>query len=94
MPSLWVLVLPRVPGKIHLDQRLLDRALAPPIALDDDRLKRLVELQRGDYRLDKIAASIAMGRGMQALRTAEQTLLFVSLMTKASTKQYITLSMR
>src|SRR6516164_6620489 len=26
---------------IHLDQRLFDRALAPPIALDDRRLERL-----------------------------------------------------
>src|SRR6266705_3200843 len=31
----------RYPGQIHLDQRLFDRALAPPIALDDRRLKRL-----------------------------------------------------
>src|SRR5262249_3750518 len=27
---------------IHLDQRLLDRALAPPIPLDDSRLERLL----------------------------------------------------
>src|SRR6516165_841162 len=31
----------RYPRQIHLDQRLLDRALAPPIALDDGRLERL-----------------------------------------------------
>src|SRR5262249_58711965 len=31
----------RYPGQIHLDQRLFDRALAPPIALDDRRLERL-----------------------------------------------------
>src|SRR5262249_35441835 len=30
----------RPPGQIHLDQRLLHRALAPPIALDDSRLER------------------------------------------------------
>src|SRR5262249_11658053 len=33
---------PRHPGQIHLDQRLLHRALAPPIALDDSRLERLL----------------------------------------------------
>src|SRR5262249_60894343 len=32
---------PRSPGQIHPDQRLFDRALAPPIALDDRRLERL-----------------------------------------------------
>src|SRR5262249_33312544 len=32
----------RYPGQIHLDQRLLHRALAPPIALDDSRLERLL----------------------------------------------------
>src|SRR5262249_58368912 len=32
----------RHPGQIHLDQRLLHRALAPPIALDDRRLERLL----------------------------------------------------
>src|SRR5215472_7152518 len=32
----------RYPGQIHLDQRLLDRALAPPIPLDDGRLERLL----------------------------------------------------
>src|SRR5215467_14041205 len=32
----------RHPGQIHLDQRLLHRALAPPIALDDSRLERLL----------------------------------------------------
>src|SRR5215831_3822584 len=32
----------RYPGEIHLDQRLLDRALAPPIPLDDGRLERLL----------------------------------------------------
>src|SRR5262249_26394616 len=32
----------RYPGQIHLDQRLFDRALAPPIALDDRRLERLL----------------------------------------------------
>ena len=32
----------RHPGQIHLDQRLLDRALAPPIPLDDGRLERLL----------------------------------------------------
>src|SRR5262245_50008490 len=31
----------RYPGQIHLDQRFFDRALAPPIALDDRRLERL-----------------------------------------------------
>src|SRR6516162_2281100 len=31
----------RYPGQIHLDQRLFDRALAPPIPLDDGRLERL-----------------------------------------------------
>src|SRR5262249_31389193 len=30
------------PGQIHLAQRLFDRALAPPIALDDRRLERLL----------------------------------------------------
>src|SRR5262249_855426 len=33
---------PRHPGQIHLDQRPLHRALAPPIALDDRRLERLL----------------------------------------------------
>jgi hypothetical protein len=28
-------------GKVHLDPRLLDRTLAPPIALDDRRLEGL-----------------------------------------------------
>src|SRR6516164_2680010 len=32
----------RHPGQIHLNQRLLHRALAPPIALDDSRLERLL----------------------------------------------------
>src|SRR5262249_20131595 len=32
----------RHPGQIHLNQRLLHRALAPPIALDDRRLERLL----------------------------------------------------
>src|SRR5262249_34373510 len=32
---------PRYPGQIHLDQRLFDRAPAPPIAFDDRRLERL-----------------------------------------------------
>src|SRR2546430_10351800 len=32
----------RHPGQIHLDQCLLDRALAPPIPLDDSRLERLL----------------------------------------------------
>src|SRR5262245_24769691 len=32
----------RHPGQIHLDQRLLHRALASPIALDDCRLERLL----------------------------------------------------
>ena len=31
----------RDPGQIHLDQSLLDRALAPPVALDDRRLEGL-----------------------------------------------------
>ena len=31
----------RDPGQIHLDQGLLDRALAPPVTLDDRRLERL-----------------------------------------------------
>jgi hypothetical protein len=32
-------------GQVHLDQRLLDRGLAPPVALDDRRLKgRLAQL--------------------------------------------------
>ena len=29
------------PGEVHLDQRLLDRALPPPVALDDRRLEGL-----------------------------------------------------
>ena len=32
----------RDPGQIHLDQGLLDRALAPPVALDDRRLEGLL----------------------------------------------------
>src|SRR5262249_44029913 len=32
----------RHPGQIHLDQRFLHRALAPPIALDNSRLERLL----------------------------------------------------
>src|SRR5262249_54394203 len=33
---------PRPPAQIHPDQRLLHRSLAPPIALDDSRLERLL----------------------------------------------------
>src|SRR5215469_8053830 len=36
-------VISRTPfNPLHLDQRLLDRALAPPIPLDDRRLERLL----------------------------------------------------
>src|SRR5215813_10746529 len=71
----------RYPGQIHLDQRFFDRALAPPIALDDRRLERLpAQLRNPQPHLTGLglqAALVVAGAGI-ATRGAALTALRIA----------------
>src|SRR5262245_28648274 len=61
-------------GQVHLDQRLFDRTLAPPIALDDRRLERLpAQLRYPQPDLAGLglqAALVVAGAGIATRRAA------------------------